>query len=152
MSQVTMHHVRVFYWPSVFPPLFCVCLNPFCTFSNACFVPRFVYDVYLKGVDKKISLLNFRFAHISASIHRIFKILVPIPPNPPPIMWGRHKNFKYPMYRSWDMSTTKIQNQGFFCTPFSSTFCMSALVLNLGCAHVSASIHRDFWNYCVYPT
>ena len=29
------------------------------------------------------------------------------------IMMGRHKNFKDPMYRSSDMSKTKIQNQGF---------------------------------------
>ena len=36
----------------------------------------------LKGVDKKNSLLIFCFAHISATIHRIFKILVP---NPTPL-------------------------------------------------------------------
>ena len=54
----------------------------------------------IKGVDKKTLHLNFCFAHISASICRIFKILVPTPHNIPLIMGGRHKNFKDPMYRS----------------------------------------------------
>ena len=75
---------------------------------------------YLKGVDKKTLHLNFCFAHISASICRIFKILVPTQHNIPLIMGGRHKNFKDPMYKSWDMSKIKIQNQCFFCTPFST--------------------------------
>ena len=35
----------------------------------------------IKGVDKKTSHLNSCFAHISASIHQIFKILVPTPHN-----------------------------------------------------------------------
>ena len=34
-----------------------------------------------KGCSKKTLVLNFCFAHISASIHRIFKILVPTPHN-----------------------------------------------------------------------
>ena len=37
----------------------------------------------LKGVDKKTSHLIFCFAHISASKHRIFKILVPTPHDKP---------------------------------------------------------------------
>ena len=41
----------------------------------------------LKGVQIKTLVLNIRFAHISASIHWIFKILVPTPHNTPPIMW-----------------------------------------------------------------
>ena len=48
----------------------------------------------IKGVDKKN--LNFCFANISATIHRIFKILVPTPHNIPLIIWGRHKNLKIP--------------------------------------------------------
>ena len=53
----------------------------------------------LKGVQKKL-VLNFGCAHISASIHRIFKIFVSNPHNWGCIMGGRHKNFKDPMYRS----------------------------------------------------
>ena len=59
-----------------------------------------VIVLVIKGVQKKTLVLNYCFAHILASIHRIFKILVPTPHNTPPIMWGRHKNFKDTMYRS----------------------------------------------------
>ena len=51
-------------------------------------------------VDKKISHLNSCFTHISAFIHRIFKILVPTPHNQGYIMLGWHKNFKDQLYRS----------------------------------------------------
>ena len=53
----------------------------------------------LKGVDKKTLHFDFCFAHISSSLHRIFKILAPTPHNLGRIMWGRHKNFKDRMYR-----------------------------------------------------
>ena len=48
--------------------------------------------VQYKGCANKN--LGFEFFCSSASIHQIFKILVPTPHNNPPIMWGRHKNFK----------------------------------------------------------
>ena len=66
-----------------------------------------------KGCVKKTFCLNFYFAHISVSVYRIFKILVHTPPNIHHIMWGRHKNVKDAMYRSWEMSKTYIQMQGF---------------------------------------
>ena len=69
---------------------------------------------YLKGVDKKTLHLNVCFAHISASICRIVKILVPTPHNIPLILGGRHKNFKNPINISWDMSKPKNQKGGFF--------------------------------------
>ena len=59
----------------------------------------FSFHVKLKGVDKKTSHLNSCSAHISASLHWIIKILVSTPHNERCIMWGRHKNFKDPMYR-----------------------------------------------------
>jgi len=53
-----------------------------------------------KGCAKKNLVLNFGCAHISASIHCIFKILVSILHNLGCIMGGRHKNFKDLMYRN----------------------------------------------------
>ena len=47
----------------------------------------------IKGCAKNM-VLNFWFAHVSAFVHWIIKILVCTPYNIPPNMWGRHKNFK----------------------------------------------------------
>ena len=58
--------------------------------------------------------MNFCFPQIWASIHWSFKILVPFPHNIPLIMLGRHKNFKDPINRGWDISKTKIQNGGYY--------------------------------------
>ena len=56
-------------------------------------------SVLLKGVQIKTLVLNVCFAHISASIHRIFKILVSIPHNLGYTIFKNFKNFKDPMYR-----------------------------------------------------
>ena len=66
---------------------------------------------------KKTLVLNFWFARISSSLYWIFKVLMYTQYSIPLTMWGKHKNFKDLMYRSRDMSTTKIQNQGFFAHP-----------------------------------
>ena len=68
----------------------------------------------IKGVQKITLVFNFCFAYISAPINLIFRILVSTPHNQGYIMGGRHKNFQDPMYRSYDMSNNKIQNQGYF--------------------------------------
>ena len=57
----------------------------------------FMPDDSLKGVQKNL-VLKICFAHISTSIHRIFKTLVPTPDNIPLITCGKHKNFNYLMY------------------------------------------------------
>ena len=59
------------------------------------------------------------FFSLSVSVYQIFKILVPTPHDVPLIMWGRHKNFKDLINRSWDMSKTKIWNGGFFAHPLT---------------------------------
>ena len=81
---------------------------------------------YLKGVDEKTLHLNVCFAHISASVLWVFRILVPtLVHDIPLIMWGRHKISNNPMYRSWDMSKTNIQKWGFFINILYSQICSS---------------------------
>ena len=68
----------------------------------------------MKGVQKKT--LRFEFllcSYLSFCLSELL-ILVPTPHNIPPILWGRHKNFKDLINKSWDMNKTKIQNQGFY--------------------------------------
>ena len=67
----------------------------------------------LKGVQIKTLGLIICCAHISASINLIFKILVPTPIIYPQLC-QIHNKFEDQLYRRWDMSTTKIQKQGFF--------------------------------------
>ena len=101
----------------------------------------------IKGDDKKPRFLNFCFAHSSASINRIFNILVPTPHILSLIMWGRHKDFKDPMYRSWDMRN-KIQNQGLF---FHNVYHFELYDIILARAYgVPADSSRavDCWQWC----
>ena len=56
-----------------------------------------IYNIYyclLKGVQIKSLVLNFCFAHISAFILRIFKILVPTPHNKPQLCGVDTRIFK----------------------------------------------------------
>ena len=69
----------------------------------------------IKRFDFKLwaKLVNFCFAHISTSIDHTPYIMY----NISLVVWGGHKNPKDLMYRSWDMSKTKIQTKFFLAQP-----------------------------------
>ena len=66
------------------------------------------------------------------------------------IIWGRHKNFKDQLFRSWDMRK-KIKSKGFYPHPLvRDTSCTARLVFSQflwDCWKQTNKSTKDFWFY-----